>query len=738
MMRLSKQAPLIIVSSRLPVTVSKLGNDLHFKASSGGLATGVSSVSKTRKSTWVGWPGIAKDDLSKQDQIKIIHELKKHDCHPVFLTQKQIDQYYSGYSNSSLWPLFHYFVNKASFSTDYWAGYKQVNELFAKETQQFINKNSQIWLHDYHLMLLPALLRNFQQDASVGFFLHTPFPSFELFRVLPEREELLKGMLGANLIGFHTYDYVRHFLSSVQRTIGYENNLGRIQQSNHMVHADAFPIGIDYKLFSKKPTSKKLKLVAAKLLPKRRSTKIILSVDRADYSKGIPARLDAINLFLNKYPEYLGKVTFVIQTVPSRESIDAYQDLLSTVEQKIGSINGAFSTVDWSPIIYLHKSLPQREVQALYSQASIMLVTPLRDGMNLVAKEYVATHHNQAGVLILSEMAGAASELTDALQVNPFNIDMVASTIKTAIEMPEKEQKSRMKKMQSRAAEYDISKWANDYLRQLTKINEPDAHSAKQMNEKTKTSIQNHYQKANSRLILLDYDGTLRDFVSSPKASMARPSRKVLKVLKKLSKDQRNKIVIVSGRPKTALELFFKGIGLGIVAEHGGWVMEAGQWVKSSVSTVKWKKLIIKTLESYTARTPGSNLEEKDFSFVWHYRNVSPELAYVRSEELKTELQSILEDTDIGVYDGQKVIEIKPQRMHKGTIATKLLMERKWDFTMALGDDYTDEDMFHAMPEDGISINVGNRETDARYQLKNTGEVIDLLSHLSQLDKSIV
>lgn len=728
---MSKLGKLIIMSTRLPVSVNKVDGQLVFNASDGGLASGISAVSKTRDSSWIGWPGIASDELTQKEKTQIVTELKKYKCHPVFLTQHQVDAYYSGYCNATLWPLFHYFTNKARYNNDYWKCYKQVNELFAKEARKFTTDDSQLWVHDYQLMLLPALLRQRYKKALIGFFLHTPFPSFELFRLLPERDELLRGLLGADLVGFHTYDYVRHFLSSVQRSLGYTHDLGAIKLEDRVVQTDAFPIGIDYKKFAKAPRKLKVKKMLRSFNLVQEKTKVILAVDRADYSKGIPARLDAYEVFLKKNAAYRGKVVLILLAVPSRGDVEEYKELRLTIEQKVSRINGQYSTVDWAPISYRHQSLAFEEVSALYAMADVMLVTPLRDGMNLVAKEYVANHHKSGGVLVLSEMAGVASELTEALQVNPNDTSAVASTIKVALEMPLKEQKERMAAMQGRIANYTIDRWANDFITQLSRSSEKQPHRIKVLTSSRRKRLVKDYREAHSRLLLLDYDGTLKNFVSSPKASFARPSRRVRAILKNLSKDDKNKVYIVSGRPKNILEEFFKGMKLGLVAEHGGWILSAGQWVRSSVTAKRWKKPIMPLLHEFAARTPGATVEEKDFSVSWHYRNTTPDLAYVRINELTAELQKLLVDSEADIFEGDKVLEIKPRQMHKGAIVTELLADDKWDFIMAIGDDFADEYMFRALPERSYTINVGNKHmTDARYQLDSVSDVIDLLSDL--------
>jgi len=721
---------LVIISTRLPVSVSRVDGELQFNASSGGLATGIDSLKKTPDSVWVGWPGIASDDLTRTEKKLIISELQKRECYPVFLTNDEIDKFYGGYSNSTLWPLFHYFPNEAKYEDSYWKTYQTVNAKFAKVAHMFASNNAKMWVHDYQLMLVPQILRKMDKDAAIGFFLHTPFPSFEIFRLIPEREALLEGLLGANLVGFHTYDYVRHFLSSVSKILGYEDLLGTIKIGDRLVQTDAIPIGIDYKKFARGAKNRKVNSILKSFDLFNVKTKVILAVDRADYSKGIPARLDAFELFLENYPQHLKKAVLVLIAVPSRGDVDAYKELRATIEQKVSRINGRFSTTDWAPIAYRYQSLPFDELCALYALADVMLVTPLRDGMNLVAKEFVASKHKSNGVLVLSDMAGAATELPDAILVNPNNTKQVAAAIDLGLTMPNSEQKQRMKKMQARISEYTIKKWAGDFVTELTESVQKQKESPKQIYPGQKKLLLADYQQAKSRLILLDYDGTLKRLVSSPHEKYSRPTDKVKKLLKSLTKDKKNKVIIISGRPRNALEKYFENKDLGLVAEHGGWVFDAGSWIKSSLTVKKWKKDLKPILEQFVIRTAGSELEEKDFSFVWHYRRVSPDLAYVRKEELKIKLRATLATDDIGVFDGRKIVEIKPKRMNKGIIVSDLVAKNDWDFILAIGDDYTDEDMFVALPADAYSINVGNQTTNARFQLNCVDEVLELIKSL--------
>lgn len=713
------------------MTVEKKNGKLHYNKSSGGLATGLSSL-PSGKTTWLGWPGISKEELTSNEISEATAKLKEMGCVPVFLNNKQIDNFYSGYCNSTLWPLFHYFVQRANYKSSYWTAYQSVNKLFTQATIKLADTNSNIWVHDYQLMLMPSMLRKSLKTNKIGFFMHTPFPSYEIFRLLPERESVLSGLLGANLIGFHTYDYVRHFLSSVLRILGLENSLGRIHlEDGTTVQTDAFPIGVDYKKFEQAGNNRLAKSTVKKLTKKSAGKKVILSVDRADYSKGIPERLDAYELFLKQNPEYHEKLNYIILAVPSREDIDEYQKLVTEIEQKINHINGRYGSLQWQPISYINQSVSFKELTSLYRVADIMLVTPLRDGMNLVAKEYIASTGKKSGVLILSELAGAATELLEAIQINPNDSKMVADSIKAALVMSPKEQKIRLSKMQNRVKRYSIETWASDFINKLDQTS--NKKSSSKMPELSRQNMIKDYSQASQRLLLLDYDGTLKDFVATPDEKLARPDEQLLKTLEKLASNSKNRVVIISGRPKKILNKWFKSKNIELVAEHGAWHRNKSKWSQITSAKQNWKKPAIKILESFADRTPSALIEEKDFALVWHYREVLPELAYVREQELKNELKQLTADNHIGIFEGNKILEIKPTNLQKGVVVQKYLRESDWDFIVAIGDDYTDEDMFNVLSEPAYTINVGSGATEAGYQVKSVKDVRDLLKDMAKL-----
>ncbi len=730
---MSDTRKLIIVSNRMPVTVEKKKGEIHFHQSAGGLATGLGSFYRSYNSIWLGWSGISSDRINRKERESITTKLANDfGSYPIFLSKKDVELYYRGFCNRTIWPIFHYFPQYAVYDKSLWESYKYVNKLFSNAVMKVAKPNDIIWIHDYHLMLLPMLLRKKLPNASIGFFLHIPFPSFELFRLIPWRKEILNGLFGADLIGFHTYDYVRYFLISAYRLLGYEHTYGQVIVGNRVIKVDAFPMGIDYAKFDKATLNPKVKREVKNIHKNVNDRKVILSVDRLDYSKGVLQKLDAFSLFLEKNPEYKGKVIFILLVVPSRTKVEHYRLLKRQIDESVGEINGKYGTLDWMPIWYLYRSLPFHRLAALYSVSDIALITSLRDGMNLVSKEFIATKRNRHGVLILSEMAGAVEELGEAIIVNPNNREEIAEALEKAMKMPIEEQISRNKIMQRRLQHYNVVKWANDFIDSLHKVKEQEQKLyAKVLTPEREDKLINAYVKSNNRLIILDYDGTLVPFAGSPEE--AKPDSKLMKMLKAIANDKRNTLVIVSGRKKETLEKWFGKLNIGLGAEHGAWIKEK-EWDMIAPLRNDWKIRIRPILESYMDRTPGSFIEEKEFSLVWHYRKVNSELALTRARELKDDLLHLTTNLGLNVLEGNKVIEVRNIGVNKGRAVLKWLSKKDWDFVFAAGDDLTDEDIFAVLPKEAYSIKVGLGISQARF---NVESIKDLRLLLKRFEKAV-
>lgn len=718
---------IIIIANRLPVKIERSNGELIVERSEGGLATGLGSLETSAEKYWVGWPGIFTNDENEKKEIT--KKLKELNYVPVFLTEEQIENYYEGYSNSVIWPLCHYFFGHVGYKVSYWETYQEVNNLFCKEALPSIDEGDVVWVQDYQLMLLPKLLRDKKPNLNIGYFHHIPFPSYELFRLLPEREEILEGLLGADLIGFHTHDYMRHFISAIYRVLDLNCNLDEINLHDRTVHVDAFPMGINYEQYHTAPQLPEVQEKSKQLKNKLGDEKIILSVDRLDYSKGILHRLKGFSQFLENNPELHEKVSLAMVVVPSRDSVDTYADLKSNIDQLTGEINGKFSKPGWTPVHYFYQSFPFHELIALYDIADVALVTPLRDGMNLVAKEYLACKRDGNGVLILSEMAGAVIELQEAIVINPNDTNEIEKAILEALNMSYEDRKRRLDAMQNRISYQTVKRWATDFVNELHLIEEQNKEILQKIvGKKQMDQIKKSYDDASSRLLILDYDGTLSAFVKNPMDAV--PSEELLELLKKITSDKRNKVVINSGRNHEALDEWFADIDLDFAAEHGAFYKTNGKWHNNILEEVKWDDEILDIINHTIEKTPRSGLEIKKTALVWHYRKVDIWLAELRERQLINALIGPAARLNLQIVPGNKIVEIKPPHYNKGSEVKRLLSEHNYDFILAIGDDTTDKDMFYALPEKGISIKVGDFSDAAKYRIPRQRSVIPFLKNL--------
>jgi trehalose 6-phosphate synthase/phosphatase len=462
----------LIVSNRLPIAVRATGGSIHLTASSGGLATGLRPRHESSGGLWIGWPGDV-SALSPAERAELDRQLGERRVVPVHLSRDWVERYYHGFANRVLWPLFHYLIDRVPVDATGWDAYRQVNEAFAEVVAREYREGDTLWIHDYQLMLLPEMLRRRLPAARIGFFLHIPFPSSEVFRILPWRSEILNGVLGADLVGFHTWSYLRHFLASLLHVQGVESEIDRVRVGDRIVQVGVFPMGVDAAAFSHTAQSDEVLAALATIRRDAGGRQIVLGIDRLDYTKGIPRRLVAIERLLGRHPALRDRVRYIQVAVPSRGGVDSYQRFKREVEETVGRINGKVGTLGSTPVHYIYRSVTHTDLVALYRAADVMLVTPLRDGMNLVAKEFVASRVDEAGVLVLSEFAGAAAELDGALTVNPYDVDGVARAVHRALTMPGDESTMRMRGLRQRVAERDVHTWASSFLEHLEAARPP-------------------------------------------------------------------------------------------------------------------------------------------------------------------------------------------------------------------------------------------------------------------------
>ncbi len=731
-----EKARTIIVSNRLPLKVSVVDHELKWQHSEGGLATGLADIYQKSDNIWIGWPGTY--DVTDEEKKEIDAYLCNRNLLPVYLTKSDIDDYYEGFANETIWPLFHYFPSYAKFNPAHWKAYCEVNEKFAKVVLATARPGDTIWVQDYQLLLLPAMIREKMSDINIGFFQHIPFPSFEVFRQIPWRDELLSGLMGADLIGFHTFDDVRHFMSTATRIKSLKAVSNVLYYDQRMVEVDAFPMSIDFRKFESITQHVQTKRNQKKLDDLIGKRKLIVSIDRLDYSKGIIDRLHAFELFLNEHPDFREKVVLIQIIVPSRDKVERYMSLKEEINRLVSHINAQYSTFEWQPIQYFYRSFPIQMLSALYVKADIALVSPVRDGMNLVSKEYIASKTDNTGVLILSEMAGAAKELYDAIIINPHDRGGVAAAIYAALTMPEEEQSRRMETMRKTVSQFDIHRWVKNFMNELNEFkSRQQVMSTRVINDSIRQSIFDRYDQSGRRIIFLDYDGTLVPFDKNPE--LAVPDQGLRNLLKELCDNEDNKVVLISGRKKETLEQWFDDRRIDLVAEHGAWSKKGSdeEWQLAENLSNDWFKDIAPLFNRFAERTPGAFVEEKGFSLAWHFRNVDSELAEQRVYEMVSNLKYLIVEKNLQILQGDKVIEVKSTYVNKGIAAREYLLRDEYDFILAIGDDHTDEDIFMAMPESAYTIKVGTGLSAATYTLKSPQAVRAFLEQVVRQDRLV-
>jgi len=731
---------IIFVSNLLPYKIQVRKKSVRLTPRIGGFSSGLKKFYEENHSAWLGATGIDNSKLNSPEKERVNDELSKLNCYPIYLGKKEKEKYLEGYSNSTIWPVFHYFSEHSSYRQQDWDIYQKVNERYFEKLVEIIKEGDRIWIHDFHLMLLPKMLRERFPEISIGFFFHIPFPSFEVFRLLPHRIEILEGLLGSDLIGFHTYDYERHFLSSVRRLLGLDTYFNQIRYDKRVLKVDNFPMGIDFDKYNNratellKETPEDLKCFRNEIEKHIRhdgQNKIILSIDWLDYTKGLVNRLKTFRTFLKDYPEYHSKVSLLFYVTPPNESISEFQKIKSELDEQVGRINSEFGAINWTPIYYFYTELNLDEIIEVFLSSDVAMITPFRDGLNLIAKEYLASRPDKKGALVISETAGSSKELGEAIIVNPNNRHEVADAIHKALSMPENEKIEMNTALRRRLSNYTESKWAADFVDALESVKKLQEYNlTRKINRKITDAIIERYQNTRKRKIFLDYDGTLQGFFKDPQDAM--PDKELYDIIKNLTADESNQVTIISGRDKETLSSWFDGDWrLNFIAEHGVWYRQTeGDWKMMEAINKDWMEIIRPTLNFYVDRTPRSFIEEKNYSLVWHYRDADPDLGIQRSLELKDELQSLVTNLNLEIMDGDKVIEIKNSGINKGRAAQSRMGNKEYDFIMAMGDDWTDEFTFEAMPESAITIKVGTKSTRAKYYVENYKNIREILKKL--------
>jgi trehalose 6-phosphate synthase/phosphatase len=577
------------------------------------------------------------------------------------------------------------------------------------------------------------MLREKLTSARVGFFLHIPFPSSEILRVMPQRELLLRGLLGADLIGVHTHEYADHLSRSFRRVLGLEARQGVVNLSGRGVHIEAHPLGIDVESQRKAAYSDEAERILTRYKRTIGEAQVILGVDRLDYTKGLPNKLEAFKALLDREPRWREGAVLIQIAVPSREAIGSYRDQKSEVERLVGEINGLYGKPGKTPIQYIYGSVTPAELGALYRLADVALITPIRDGLNLVAKEYVACRDDGGGVLVLSEFAGAATELGEALRVNPWDVEGTADQIERGLDMGFGERNERMAPMHRRVVENDVHLWVERFMRSLGTPERVSSPTPPMLSSAVLAeTLSGPFLAANSPLIMLDYDGTLREFTLRHEDAV--PTEEILAIVKKLGSLGGSDVYINSGRDRHTLGGWFEGVDVSLIAEHGSWVRYRGEadWVRmGDEPDLSWQSEAMPILKDYESRTPGSQIETKSSGLVWHYREAEADVGDFQALDLTTHLENTLAGAPVEIITGSKIVEIRQYGIDKGRAYRNVSSSRgPYDFVLAIGDDRTDEDLFASIGDEGFTVHVGQGGSLASSSLHSPASVRRLLGLL--------
>jgi trehalose 6-phosphate synthase/phosphatase len=724
---------LVVVSNRLPLTARRPGGRWRSERSSGGLIAALAPVMARTGGLWIGWPGDAPaGDPEGRDALLRTWE-RQHGFVAVDLPPRITRAYYEGYSNDTLWPLLHGLPTRATFDPETWLAYRDANERFAAAIIDRLLPGDLVWVHDYQLFLVPRLLREARPDVRVGFFLHVPFPAADVFRILPHREAVLEGVLGADLIAFQTHEHLGAFRASVLQVLGLESRMDRLELDGRPVGLAAQPIGIVAEEWERLVTSDPAVARRVRELHDRHhGRRLVVAVDRLDYTKGIPERLRAFRRFLLTRPEWRSRICLVQVAVPSRERVPAYAELRREVSELVGEINGELGTPDWSPVIYLRRSISRVELASLYAAADIGWIAPLRDGMNLVAKEFVACQRDRSGVLLLSEFAGAAREMGEAIRVNPYDESGSADALERALAMPEEERLERQAALLDRVHRNSALKWAERFVDDLATAVAERGDPADVLPAPPLPALQRAFRAAARPALYLDYDGTLVPLVARPADAV--PVSGLIETVAALVRRRNTVVVIVSGRPAVDLERWFDGVpGTWLAAEHGALLRAPGERTWQPLrpgADAEWRARVRPVLDHFTDRAPGSHVEEKQFALSWHYRQVEPEFGEWLANVVAATLDQQVAGTELAVLRGSKVIEVRFAWANKGEVASLLRARHEPDFELAMGDDRTDEDLFERLPGEAWTIRVGPGATRARFRVARPAAALALLASL--------
>lgn len=727
---------LLVVANRLPVSAVRRGEESwSLEISAGGLVSALLGV-KEFEARWIGWAGVnVPDEAGQKALTKALAEKR---CIPVFLDEEIVHQYYNGYCNNILWPLFHYLglpqeerlATTRSFQSQF-AAYQKANQMFADVVNEHYEEGDVVWCHDYHLMFLPKCLKEHNRNMKVGWFLHTPFPSSEIHRTLPSRADVLRAVLHADLVGFHTYDYARHFVSACTRILGLEGTPEGVEDQGRLTRVAAFPIGIDSDRFIRALEVPQVQEHIKELKERFAGKKVMLGVDRLDMIKGIPQKILAFEKFLEENSYWCDKVVLLQIAVPTRTDVPEYQKLTSQVHEIVGRINGRFGTLIGVPIHHLDRSLDFHALCAVYAVTDVALVTSLRDGMNLVSYEFVACQDSKKGVLILSEFAGAAQSLgAGAILVNPWNITEVAAAIGQALNMHAEEREKRHRHNFTHVTNHTAQEWAETFVSELNDtVIEAQQRIRKVPPPLNVADAMKRYMQSNNRLLILGFNATLTESVDTSgrrggdqiKEMELKLHPEVKEPLTALCSDPKTTVVVLSGSDRNVLDENFGEYNMWLAAENGMFLRSTkGDWMTTMPEhlNMDWVDSVKHVFEYFTERTPRSHFELRETSLVWNYKYADVEFGRLQARDMLQHLWTgPISNASVDVAQGSRSVEVRAVGVTKGAAVDRILGEIVHTKSITTPIDYVlcighflqkDEDVYTffepELPSDAISI----------------------------------
>lgn len=728
---------LIIVSHRLPYTCSIDKGQVQLKPSVGGLATGLMPLLQ-QNAVWIGWHGYTQR-LSKAEAKQIDRELAERHCRALPLPVEKQKVFYNDVANGIIWPLYHYHADHLPMHLAGWETYEEINRLYADFICQHTEPGDVVWIHDYHLQVLPQMLRERHLKVKIGFFLHIPFPSYEIFRILPWREEILEGILGADLVGFHTNSYGQYFRDAVEKILGLESSEEGIVLDKRHVEIDAFPLGVDFQQWAQLANSDASSILASSLQNLKAEHpfhRFLLSVDRLDYTKGLPRKLLAFERLLEQHQELRGLVSLVQIAPPSRDAVAAYGRYRKQVEELVGRINGRYGLPGYQPVQYIARSFSSEEISLLYPITDVMVVTPLRDGMNLVAKEFIASRADEDGVLVLSELAGAAAELTEALQVNPFDIDKTAAVFFEAVTMDGEERRMRMRAMRAKIKNFDTHSWAETFIERLQQIEEKIEEFDYMLPKDLALAL---FEKQQRLTIFIDYETALSGSSDLDEASAPDSQTKML--LTRLAHLEQCEVHLLSDRSKNELAQWF-GPGpapLYLHSECGAWTTapkseEAHSDLLSQPGLEEYLNKATQIFEDYARRTPGLLLQKKAASVMCYYRLTELTRGERAIQRLRELLASQIPLDSFDIIAGKRFLELRLKDAKKDrVVAERAKVQQPFEHLLLIGDDLDRSlnSLGDEVARDSTSVLIGARQSRSpALRLRSSEALLEMLRYL--------